>query len=93
MDQFEVARRGSECATHRRGPVEPAQHTAWEIGDAHAFELDRTQQRHGAVAWAVNIGGEDMDVVATRRQAATKRMNRTDRPAISHCGQIRWNHV
>src|SRR5258708_2811184 len=93
VDQVEAAGGGGERAVHRWRPVEPAQDSAWKICALHAFQVDRYPERHVAVAWPIDACREDMHVVAKLGQSTTQRMNRTDRAAIPHGGQIGWNDV
>jgi hypothetical protein len=78
---------------HRRRPVQTAQQAARKVRDLDAFEFDRALQRHGAVLCAIDIRREDVNIVSPCGQGTTESVDRTDRTAVSKCGQIRWYDV
>ena len=54
----------------------------------HALDIDGAAKRHCTVASPIDIGGEDMDFVASGRQFTAESVHRPDRPPITYCGQI-----
>lgn len=56
-------------------PVEAPQGAARKIGYLHPFHVDRAPKRNGAIARAIDIGREHMDIVAPGRQFAAERVH------------------
>ena len=93
VDGVETRDLPRQRARHRRRPIQAAQQSARKVRYLDALEIDRAQQRHGTVLIAVDIRGEDVNVMAERCKCATESVDRADRAAVSKCGQIGWYDV
>ena len=88
MDEIERPHFRLQCLPHGRRPVESPQGTAGEVGHLHPFNVDRATERDRAIARAIDIGREDMNVVTAGCQLAAERVHRPDGAPIAYCGQI-----
>ena len=88
MDKVEAGNSRCEHVPHRRRPIEPAQGSTREIGDVYPVQVDGTLHRHVAVVWSVDVGREDLHIVSASGETAAQGVNRSDRSAIPHGGQI-----
>lgn len=86
MDEIEAPHFRPQGPPHGWRPVESPQDAAREIGYLHPFNIDGPTERNRAVAPAIDIGREDMDIVAQHPQFSAERVYRPDGAPISDCG-------
>ena len=68
---------------HLRRVAEPPQPAAGEVGHADAVQVHGPAQRHVAVAVAVHVGREDMDVEAGPGQSGAEAVYGADRASVA----------